>query len=1169
MVRRSVFSAAALAMFLAFASAAFAQTFAQLSGTVTDESGGVLPGATVTVTQTGTSQSRFVVTGAKGDYVFTNLAIGPYKIAATMSGFNNFEQTGIVLNVGDARSVNIVMKLGGMSETVRVEGDATMVQTRTVSVATVVDHEQIVDLPLNGRSALQLVVLAGGAVQNNGLTDDRQPAGAVGISVAGGTANSTLYLVDGGYNNDPQSNTGNAIPFPDALQEFNAETGVRDARFGQSSGATVNAVTRSGTNNYHGNVFDFTRDHRFNSLPYFTRPENGGSGRDDGLHRDQFGGTFGGPIKKDKLFFFEGIQITNTHIVPANVTRIVPTAAVLRGDFRQMMSSACRTTPATLSAPFVNNQLDPSQWNPIARKMMTMVPVADPAFDVNGCGQYRLLQANNELDTQYVTRVDYQVTANKRIFFRDFITTNDHPAAWNNANPNLLDITSVGRGLTGSQHTIASGLDWVMTQHLVAATRFSYDHTYSLRHNNAGSPSWALLGVNVWNYTNSIDAQGRPGSSKNPGQDFINGGLWSGAFTGVFYVDTPSFTQSFDWQKGTHAYSWGVSWTRPHSDGDGTFASNGSMQFSGIFTSGTNGNANGGLNMADFVLGYASSYTGSGSQINNAWVQMPGAYVNDVWRWTRRLTLTYGLRWDPFISPKDANGFVTAFSRENFDKGIRSTVYTNAPVGLLFKGDPGFPTDGGNNKNQMNQFSPRVGFVWDPTGANKQTIRAGAGIYYDTAKLWETAHHMLNPPFGNSVQALAPTSCANVPHNPANGCPLDMNNPWSATPGGDPQAILSHQGYPVVLAPGNVAFPQNGTYVSMPVDAHPMKQYQYNVSYQWQFLPRMLLDVTYTGNMSRHVWIPGYSENPAVYIPGNCVAGQYALTAAGPCSNTTTNNTRARQILTLLNPTEGLFYGNVSQAYLDGTGHYNGLKINLTRRLSKGWSTSTNYTYSKCINQGEPGTDIGNSFATPLIDPYTNPHPDPKSNEGPCQNDRRHLFNLSSVLISPGLGHGIVRMVLKDWQLGLIVQARSGSSLTPGIQTNLSLQGGTARPFIVPGVDPYIPANQRKWVVNNGVSSLTWFNPAAFGPNSPGVNGDVPKGYLFGPGFWNADVAFSRNVNVSSHRVEIRVEAFNLFNHSNWGTPNITQGSTSLTNGNVTSTSGDPRIMQFALKYNF
>src|SRR4029453_15847508 len=228
-----------------------------------------------------------------------------------MNGFTTCGQTGIVLAVGNTRSVNVTMKVGGLTETVTVQADATLVETRNIGLGAVVTQDQLVGLPLNGRSALQLIVLAGGAVEAGGLTDDRQYPGAVAISVAGGTGNSTMYLVDGGFNNDPQNNTGNAIPFPDALQEFNVESGVRDARFGMSTGATVNAVTKSGTNAFHGNVFDFVRDHRFNSIRYFERKENGGLGRDDGLKRNQAGGTFGGPIMKNRLFFFGGVQITN------------------------------------------------------------------------------------------------------------------------------------------------------------------------------------------------------------------------------------------------------------------------------------------------------------------------------------------------------------------------------------------------------------------------------------------------------------------------------------------------------------------------------------------------------------------------------------------------------------------------------------------------------------------------------------------------------------------------------------------------------------------------------------------------------------------------------------------------------------------------------------------
>ena len=1161
MVRRNGWLVLAIA--LACAPRAVGQTVAvaQLSGTVTDQSGAALPGANVTVTQTDTGMTRFVVSGANGDFVFTNLPVGPYKLTAKMSGFGAFEQTGIGLTVGMARSVNVSLKIGGLTDTVTVKADATMVETRHIGVGSVVSQEQIVGLPLNGRSALQLIVLAGSAVEVGGLTDDRQYPGAVSISVAGGTGNSTMYLVDGGFNNDPQNNTGNAIPFPDALQEFNVESGVRDARFGMSTGATVNAVTKSGTNTYHGGVFDFVRHHDFNSIRYFEQKANGGLGRDDGLKRNQAGGTFGGPIIKDKLFFFGGVQITNNHIVPLNNDVTVPTVDVRAGDFRRIMSAACRGgTARTLGAPFVTNMVDPALFHPLSVKLMNMVPTADPAYDPDGCGRYLLRLANDSTDQQYVERADYQFSTNKRVFVRDFFAHNIHPAAWNTATPNLLETTGVGRGTRAYQHTIAIGLDYVVTQHLFASTRFSYQHTATFREQGIGVPTWASLGVKTWTYT----------IGNVPGQDFLRGGLWSSAFTGVFYVDTPSLSQDFDWTKGAHNLSVGGSWTRPHPNGDGTFQSNGNMGFSGIITSGTT-NTNGGFNMADFVLGYPNSYRGGGSQINNAWEHSIGLYAADVWRASRRFTLNYGLRWEPYVSAKDANGFNTAFLRSNYDKGIRSTVYKNAPIGLVFPGDPGFPTNGSNTLDKWAQFAPRVGIVWDPKGNNQQTIRAGAGVYYDAPKLWETAHHMLNPPFGNTVDALAPTSCPGKPSK--NGCPINFLDPWSSTPGGDPQAALAHQGEPVLLPATAVSFPLNGVYVSMPVDANPMRQYQWNLSYQRQMPGRVLLEVTYTGNKTEHIWIGGYEENPSVYIPGNCVAGQYALTADGPCSNTTTANRQARAILTLINPTEGKYYSNnnVGQAYLDATGHYNGIKFSGQKRLSNNWSANANYTYSKCINQGEPGTDIGgNSFPVPLIDPFNNPHPDPKTSEGACNADRRHNFNLSTVLISPGLGPSVVKMVTKNWQVAMIVQARSGSPITPTTTGDFALTNGGQRPILVAGIDPNLPVDQRTWATLGSAPSRAWFNLAAFAPNTPGNWGNTPRGYLTGPSFWNADLAFSRNVNLpQGRRVEIRVEAFNVFDHVNWANPTVQIGSTSVTNGRVTNTSGDPRIMQFALKYNF
>src|SRR5215213_8856434 len=429
MVRRAVVVLTAMAFAVTLSPAAFAQgvATAQLAGTVVDASGGALPGVEVTVTHTGTGASRFQITDSQGNYTFTNLPIGPYKLTAKLQGFSTFEQTGIVLNVGDSRSANVKLSLGAVAETISVVGDAGLVQTRTISVGQVTSQELIVGLPLNGRNATQLLVLQGGAVEGGVTTGNRGFPGQVAISVAGGTGNSTQYLVDGGYNNEPQSNAGSAIPFPDALQEFRTESGVRDARFGMSTGATVNAVTKSGTNVFHGNAFNFMRHHAFNSIRYFDKTENGGVGRDDGLKRNQFGGTIGGPIQKDKLFFFFGTQVTKNIQTPTSNQTIL-TPEMLRGDFRRALSPPCVPTARTLGAPFVNNQIDPALFHPLSLKIASMLPAIDPALDPDGCGRYVYVNDTGSVDQQYVSRLDVQMSTNKRLFFRDFLAFfNDPP----------------------------------------------------------------------------------------------------------------------------------------------------------------------------------------------------------------------------------------------------------------------------------------------------------------------------------------------------------------------------------------------------------------------------------------------------------------------------------------------------------------------------------------------------------------------------------------------------------------------------------------------------------------------------------------------------------------------------------------------------------------------
>ncbi|PYR81067.1 MAG: hypothetical protein DMF87_06670 [Acidobacteria bacterium] len=282
---------------------------AELNGRVTDESGAVLPGATVTVTQTATGLVRTVVTESTGTYLISNLPTGPYRLEVMLQGFRTYVQTGIVLQVGATPTINAVLALGALEEAVTVEAAAPLVDVRSAGISNVVEQERIVELPLQGRQVTDLLVISGAAVQTGSVSSRGFPGG-VNISVAGGLPTGVGYTLDGAVHNNPQQNTNLPLPFPDALQEFRVATSGLSAQNGVHSGAAVNAITKSGTNRFSGNAFEFLRDHRFNAISPFAAKDPDGKPQDDGLKRSQFGGTLGGPIVKDKLFFFGAYQGT-------------------------------------------------------------------------------------------------------------------------------------------------------------------------------------------------------------------------------------------------------------------------------------------------------------------------------------------------------------------------------------------------------------------------------------------------------------------------------------------------------------------------------------------------------------------------------------------------------------------------------------------------------------------------------------------------------------------------------------------------------------------------------------------------------------------------------------------------------------------------------------------
>src|SRR6266850_1330209 len=349
----------ALALLLTTASASAQLSTAELSGRVTDSSGAVLPGVTVTMTQIDTGATRTAVTDGDGAYVLSNLPTGPYRLEVSLQGFRSYVQNGIVLQVAATPTINVVLALGDVAETITVEGAAPLIDVKSSGIRDVVENERIVELPLQGRQVTDLIVLAGGAV-NTGNPNSRNFGGcescggrAVNISVAGGLNFGVAYVLDGAIHNDPQNNANLPLPFPDALQEFSVATSGLSAQNGMHSGASVNAITKSGTNSFHGNLFEFLRDHRFNATNPFALIGPNGKRRDDGLLRNQFGGTLGGPIIESKLFFFGAYQGTATRQTPSANIAYVPTAAMMAGDFTAFASPACNGgRQVTLRAPF-------------------------------------------------------------------------------------------------------------------------------------------------------------------------------------------------------------------------------------------------------------------------------------------------------------------------------------------------------------------------------------------------------------------------------------------------------------------------------------------------------------------------------------------------------------------------------------------------------------------------------------------------------------------------------------------------------------------------------------------------------------------------------------------------------------------------------------------------
>jgi hypothetical protein len=1076
----------------------------QVSGIVLDPTGASVPGAKVVIKNTDTGLTRTVLSGSAGTYSIPDLPGGPYRLEISTAGFTTYVAQGIKLEVGSNPTFDVHLSVGNITEQVLVttQSGAT-VETQSNGIGQVIDSQQVVDLPLNGRDPTQLIALAGATtVAPNSDLNTNKNFPTITISVAGGLPNGIAYSLDGGFHNDIFNNLNLPLPFPDALQEFKVETSSLPAQYGNHASAAVNAVTKSGTNNFHGDAFWFVRNYLFNAANFFGYNTTTQIKQRDSLKRNQFGGVIGGPVIKNKLFFFTGIQQAIVRSNPTNNLVQLATPAEESGDFNEAITcyNATHSTKfSNLPSPYVNNVLPQNLISKFAKAVFAQpIPTGTSA-----CLQSNVPISANSTTREIPAKVDYIINSKQTAFARYFYGKYNLPATV--LAQNILTANTVAQ--TNTDQSLVLGHTWTVTQSLVNAFRVTANRTVGLR----TIPSYfnaADVGSNIYQL---------PALGKYVGLS-VTGGIGFGQNPGYFNTALFQFGDDVSLVRGRHQLAFGATYQYGYENTVNNRLSNGSFTFGGT---------NYGLNVygyADFLAGAATSFSQSNPDLENDKLKYFAAYAQDTFKLSRHVTLNYGVRFEPYIPFKNTNGRTEHFDMAAFVANVRTTKYSQAPAGLLFSTDPGQPAST-YNFGKKNIFEPRIGVIWDPTNNGTMSIRAGYGMFYDPPQLFFDTRYSNSAPYGSSI-----TLTGN----------LDPTNPYANYAGGNPFPALG-------LLGTNVQFPLAGVYVNQPLNLKPLNLQQWNLSIQKQ-LGSWLLGATYLGNTTTHL-PTAYEANPAVYIAGNCTAGQYGLTKAGPCS--TTNNTQARRLFTQLNPTWGPSYGSVNQ-YDDGGGaNYNGMLVSVQHR-GKSVNVTSNYTFAKCLSEGEMIELAGSTYVIPGKRSLSYAR---------CDSDRRPVANLSVILNMPKLAKRSEDHLFGGWGLSTIFTARSGGVATAltGVDNALSGIGGQIATLTG---SPYAPAS-----ANTRFGASGRLNTVAFAAPPTGTYSLARPYTLTAVGSYALDMSLQRNFRIGeSQQFQFRWEVFNVPNAVVFGSPSSTI--TSTTFGQAT-TAADPRIMQFALKYIF
>jgi hypothetical protein len=1161
----------------------------RIVGTISDASGAVIPNVQLTVTETATQVTRKTATNEEGYYQVLALPIGTYKVSAEHQGFRTFISDANKLQINQALRIDVKLEVGTVAQTVEVGSQAAPVETVNATLGQSVTGRVLTNMPLNGRDTLDLALLQPGITESN---DDNFGAG--NYSIAGGRTDSITYLLDGGQNNDLLDNSNLLDPNPDAIQEFRLLTSNYTAEYGRNGGGIISVVVKSGTNQFHGSMFEFLRNRAFDANDFFNIEQ--GLPRLD-LKRNQFGATLGGPIIKNKSFFFLAYQGQRQVQAVPDVDSPTFTPQELQGNFSQAVSGGpdpgvaafLQANPFFQPNPALAAQaiIDPTKINNVAENYIKAgyIPTAPNGLFSANLSEY----ANaDELTTKFDFNLSTKDKLEATIGLNRTPFSNPFPFA---TVPGFPSRTVANYYYTNIGYTRIVSTTLLNEFHFVT-------HRSSYRQDIPGRPlpPPSALGVGV-----------TPDQATGPTNLSFDTGLGIGSSEQGptrFVENTFSWTDSVSWTRGNHNWKFGGGFTPYQENMVFDYKINGELDFVG------QGGIGSGNSYADFLLGIPIEYLQGGKAPSNIRQKNVYGFAQDEWHARKNAVLTLGLRYEYSTPKSDTEGRLFSII-----PGEQSRRFVNSPVGLVFPGDPGAPN--GVNFPVKDNFAPRAGFAWDPTGSGKTSLRGGFGVFYDILKAEDNFQFNGQAPFVGSANLFfdPPT---NLPSCATTSCPVTGPVPYMSQPfqnacnfdlNGNCTSLGVANSFPSKPPTSNISFspflPINGSGSVFFVDPHLRTPYvyQYNLSLQRNLFTDIVLETNYVGSSS-HGLTSLKDVDPMILGTTNRVLNQYP------------GNATCGTSVGILCFAPALEFQNVSHA------NYNALEASLTReprtsRLGTAYFTFS-FTYAHNLDNAS-GFQQRNS----VVPAY---NPDLYYSSGDSDVRARISFSGGWDLPLDQAISSAPKRLTKGWSIYPIATWRTGfpfdiSALLPdGFNPSNPGTSGAGDAFLTNAavlgpLTIYNPDHQRTineisygigptgacQITTTPVTGNFYFNPNSFSnvplennsfyqggnpcfPELDPVNNPADRTYglhrntLRGPHLVNLDTALAKTTAITERvNLELRFEFFNVLNHPEFAQPTFLDNATNINSpsifGQITTTGSfrgpAPRIGQVAARLTF